>query len=442
MSKELDANLNIIAENENLEIELLDGDLNIIQKLDDEPNDVGGLTAAQLKAEFDKAGNIIKDYLNGTLIPAVLASDATEAARTAAEQERETAETARETAEAARVSAETARAGAERSRTAAEEVRQSAEEARQTAEQGRVQAETDRTVWEAYDDAQRYRPGNKISYFGSSYVCTRPCMGTRPEENDCWLLIARKGDIGAQGPKGDKGETGPQGPAGPEGPKGDTGPQGPAGAGSGDMLAQVYDPQGRKADIFEELDKKVSVSENGTVTLSTSYGTYAPQLILSRHGYDYTVGIAGAWDAEGFDPNDGLFLIAGEETVAFFCNQYSRFKYPLMVPEGTDDEAAVNLGQMKEYVEGAAPVLLTVPADGWTGTGPWTQTVSAEGVTAGMENLTLSAVNMADAAAREAYEKALGCLAPNAESVDAGVKLIAYEQPETDIQLILKGVKT
>lgn len=44
-------------------------DLNIIQALDDEPNDVGGLTAAQLKAEFDKAGNAIKTYINGTLIP-------------------------------------------------------------------------------------------------------------------------------------------------------------------------------------------------------------------------------------------------------------------------------------------------------------------------------------------------------------------------------------
>ena len=30
-------------------------DLNIIQKLDDEPNDVGGLTAAELKAKFDEA---------------------------------------------------------------------------------------------------------------------------------------------------------------------------------------------------------------------------------------------------------------------------------------------------------------------------------------------------------------------------------------------------
>lgn len=46
-------------------------DLNIISRLDDEPNDVGGLTAAELKAEFDKAGNAVKDWLNTVLLPAL-----------------------------------------------------------------------------------------------------------------------------------------------------------------------------------------------------------------------------------------------------------------------------------------------------------------------------------------------------------------------------------
>lgn len=46
----------------------LSDDLNIIQALDDEPNDVGGLSAAELKAKFDQAANIIKTYLNDTLL--------------------------------------------------------------------------------------------------------------------------------------------------------------------------------------------------------------------------------------------------------------------------------------------------------------------------------------------------------------------------------------
>ena len=136
MEKRLTADLNVVS-NSNLEIQLLDGDLNIIQKLDDEPNDVGGLTSAELKAKFDESGNIIKKYINEILIPAVLTDDATEesrkqaeAARVAAEQGRVTAEEGRVSAESGRVSAEQARANAEASRVSAETARVQAETAR------------------------------------------------------------------------------------------------------------------------------------------------------------------------------------------------------------------------------------------------------------------------------------------------------------------------
>lgn len=136
MEKRLTEDLNVVA-NSNLEIQLLDGDLNIIQKLDDEPNDVGGLTSAELKAKFDESGNIIKKYINEILIPSVLTDDATEksrkqaeAARVAAEQGRVTAEEGRVSAESGRVSAEQARANAEASRVSAETARETAETAR------------------------------------------------------------------------------------------------------------------------------------------------------------------------------------------------------------------------------------------------------------------------------------------------------------------------
>lgn len=135
-----------------------DDDVSNIQKLDDEPNDVGGMTSAQLKAEFDKAGETIADYINDTLIPAVLAQDSTEEARQLAEGERVTneiervsnenarsaAETSRSTAEASRVNAETARVTAETNRQASESGRSSAEQARATAETGRANAEETR----------------------------------------------------------------------------------------------------------------------------------------------------------------------------------------------------------------------------------------------------------------------------------------------------------
>lgn len=137
MEKRLTADLNVVS-NSNLEIQLLDGDLNIIQKLDDEPNDVGGLTSAELKAKFDESGNIIKKYINETLIPAVLTEDATEESRKQAEAARVTAEQGRVTAEEGRVSAESGRVSAEQARANAEASRVSAETARETAETARA----------------------------------------------------------------------------------------------------------------------------------------------------------------------------------------------------------------------------------------------------------------------------------------------------------------
>lgn len=46
-------------------------DMSIIQQLDDEPNDVGGLSAAELKAKFDEGGEALKTWLNETLLPAL-----------------------------------------------------------------------------------------------------------------------------------------------------------------------------------------------------------------------------------------------------------------------------------------------------------------------------------------------------------------------------------
>lgn len=42
--------------------------VNNIQSLSDKPNETDGLTAQGLKERFDKAGNDIKTFINGTLI--------------------------------------------------------------------------------------------------------------------------------------------------------------------------------------------------------------------------------------------------------------------------------------------------------------------------------------------------------------------------------------
>ena len=44
-------------------------DMKIVAKLDDEPNDVGGLTPAELKEKFDEGGEALQTYLNTVLLP-------------------------------------------------------------------------------------------------------------------------------------------------------------------------------------------------------------------------------------------------------------------------------------------------------------------------------------------------------------------------------------
>ncbi len=151
----LSADLNIV---QSLVIPDLDDDLDVIQKLDDEPNDVGGLTAAQLKAKFDEGPNAIKRYINNELLPAISDTVAEADARAKAEATRVAAEAARVTAEQGRASAETGREQAEAARGTAEQARVTAEQGRAAAEQSRASAEDTRVSQEtARQDAEAER---------------------------------------------------------------------------------------------------------------------------------------------------------------------------------------------------------------------------------------------------------------------------------------------
>ena len=105
--------------------------------------------------------------------------------------------------------------------------------------------------------------------------------GTAPDQTlDLVLPKGDKGDTGAQGPQGETGPAGATGPAGPQGNKGADAPvitgftirpedyhmivslsdgstydagycRGASGSGTGDMEAAVYDPQGKRTDIFQ-----------------------------------------------------------------------------------------------------------------------------------------------------------------------------------------------
>lgn len=164
-----------------------------------------------------------------------------ESARVTAESKRADAETARATAETKRVSAETARANAESTRQTNETARVSAEKSRAAAETARQTAEKARNVWEEYSAGNAYVPGNKVSFNGSSYVCTAATTGHAPTDTAYWLLIAQKGADGK---------------------------------GAGDMLASVYDPKGKAQDVFQYADAKADEAKSVADTAQTGLNTH------------------------------------------------------------------------------------------------------------------------------------------------------------------------
>ena len=53
------------------QIEMMSADVELVSKLGDQPNQENGLTAEELKAVFDRGSKRLKEYVNGTLVPAV-----------------------------------------------------------------------------------------------------------------------------------------------------------------------------------------------------------------------------------------------------------------------------------------------------------------------------------------------------------------------------------
>jgi hypothetical protein len=164
-----------------------------------------------------------------TRISAETARKTAETNRASAETVRESGEAARKSAETGRVSAETARANAESTRQTNETARVNAEKSRAAAETARQTTEKARNVWEEYSAGKAYVPGNKVSFNGSSYVCTAATTGHAPTDAAYWLLIAKKGEDGK---------------------------------GAGDMLASVYDPKGKAQDVFQYADAKASAAQS------------------------------------------------------------------------------------------------------------------------------------------------------------------------------------
>lgn len=160
-------------------IEKFNKNMAIIAALDDEPNDVGGMTSAELKNKFDEGGKALQTYMNETLIPAL---------------ENLGVETA--------VLLPQNKAGFKYIRLNSDKV---------------LEVSTDGDTWQATGSS-----GHLIIGPDGQALPQRSRMqftnGTVTDQNGVTVVTGVKGDKGEKGDKGDTGDTGATGAQGPVGP--------------------------------------------------------------------------------------------------------------------------------------------------------------------------------------------------------------------------------
>lgn len=160
-------------------IEKFNKNMAIIAALDDEPNDVGGMTSAELKNKFDEGGKALQTYMNETLIPA-LENLGVETAVLLPQNE----------------------AGFKYIRLNEDKV---------------LEVSTDGKTWQATGSS-----GHLIIGPDGQALPQRSRMqftnGTVTDQNGVTVVTGVKGDKGEKGDKGDTGDTGATGAQGPVGP--------------------------------------------------------------------------------------------------------------------------------------------------------------------------------------------------------------------------------
>lgn len=160
-------------------LEKFNKNMAIIAALDDEPNDVGGMTSAELKNKFDEGGKAIQTYMNETLIPA-LENLGVEMAVLLPQNE----------------------AGFKYIRLNSDKV---------------LEVSTDGETWQATGSS-----GHLILGPDGQALPQRSRMqftnGTVTDQNGVTVVTGVKGDKGEKGDKGDTGDTGATGAQGPVGP--------------------------------------------------------------------------------------------------------------------------------------------------------------------------------------------------------------------------------
>lgn len=187
----------------------------------------------------------------------------------------------------------------------------------------------------------------------SGKVASATITGEAP--NQVLNLVLEKGDKGETGEKGATGDTGPQGEQGIQGPQGSPGADAPtitgitirqsdyhlivtlsdgtsydagycrgaSGAGTGDMLASVYDPQNKHQDIFAYVDnaiKDVKVTTDATPTQGSAnpvqsggvYSALANKLDKTGDGSNVTAAFTAASTRINIATGEKLSVLLGK----------------------------------------------------------------------------------------------------------------------------------
>lgn len=187
----------------------------------------------------------------------------------------------------------------------------------------------------------------------SGKVASATITGEAP--NQVLNLVLEKGDKGETGEKGATGDTGPQGEQGIQGPQGSPGTDAPtitgitirqsdyhlivtlsngtsydagycrgaSGAGTGDMLASVYDPQNKHQDIFSYIDnaiKDVKVTTDATPTQGSAnpvqsggvYSALVNKLDKTGDGSNVTAAFTAATTRANIATGEKLSVLFGK----------------------------------------------------------------------------------------------------------------------------------
>ena len=198
-------------------------------------------------------------------------------------------------------------------------------------------------------------PANTLSIGSvtSGKVASATITGEAP--NQVLNLVLEKGDKGEQGKQGIQGEQGKQGIQGETGPQGNPGADAPtitgitirqsdyhlivtlsdgtsydagycrgqAGAGTGDMLASVYDPKNKRQDIFAYIDnaiKDVKVTTDATPTQGSTnpvqsggvYSALANKLDKTGNGSNVTAAFTAASTRANIATGEKLSVLFGK----------------------------------------------------------------------------------------------------------------------------------